>query len=78
MKSEDALREAEERGASAVPAQLQKVETLVLLARDEEAMHLLLELLKKGLSLEDVELALDLAELRRDPRYVQAVAGLKK
>ena len=77
-ESEDALREAEERGASAVPAQLQKVETLVLLARDEEAMHLLLELLKKGLSLEDVELALDLAELRRDPRYVQAVAGLKK
>ncbi len=68
--AESAMREADRLGASSMPSQLKKTQTLVLLGRPEEALVLLLELRTKGLSSEDVDVAIDLRDLRRDPRYL--------
>lgn len=68
--AEAALKKAEEFGASGVPSQLKRVQTLVLLGRSMEALPLLIELRHKGLSAKDVELAIDLRQLRTDPGYL--------
>jgi tetratricopeptide (TPR) repeat protein len=70
-KAEAALRTAEARGASELQSQFKRVQVLALLGRKEEAIRLLLECLDKGLSQTDVELALDLKGLIKDPRYLQ-------
>lgn len=75
--AEDALHHADQLGATGMPSQFRKVQALALLGRREEALLLLLNCLSSGQSLEDVELAIDLGDLRRDPRYVRAVAALR-
>lgn len=72
-EAETALQNAEKRGASDLPSQFKKVQVLVLLGQRNDALTLLLECLKKGLAPEQVALALDLKDLRTDPRYVQAI-----
>lgn len=65
-----ALRQADSLGASNIPSQLKKVQTLVLVGRSDEALPLLIALRQKGLSQEDVDMAIDLRELRRNPLYL--------
>jgi hypothetical protein len=48
---------------------LVKAEALALLGRKEEALRLVLDGFDHGLSTVDVELALDLKEIRADSRY---------
>ncbi len=76
-KAVSEIASAESRGADDLQSQFLKVQTLVLLGRREEAMRLLLTCLRKGLSPVFVELALDLKDLRTDPRYI-AQAGRSK
>jgi tetratricopeptide (TPR) repeat protein len=75
--AEDALYHAKELGASGMPSQFRKVQALALLGRREEALNILLDCVRNGQSLEDVELAIDLGDLRRDPRYLQTVAAVR-
>jgi hypothetical protein len=45
------------------------------LGRKEEALDLVLKLIDQGLSVADVELALDLKEVHADPRYRRHIAA---
>jgi tetratricopeptide (TPR) repeat protein/tRNA A-37 threonylcarbamoyl transferase component Bud32 len=71
-EAESALRSADALGSNSVPSQLKKAQILALLGRRDDALNLLVDLLGKGLSTEDVDLAADLSELRKDPRYQRA------
>jgi Tfp pilus assembly protein PilF len=73
-ESESALAAADTNGAGDLQSQFRKVQVLSLLGRRREALELLLACLDKGLSPADVELALDLKELRTDPKYRNRVA----
>ncbi len=55
--------------------QFTKAQTLAVLGRKQEALDLVLKLLDQGLSTVDVDLALDLKQLRADPRYRQRIAA---
>jgi eukaryotic-like serine/threonine-protein kinase len=74
VEAEAAIRNAEEKGARDAKSQLEKAEALALLGRKDEAVELVLDCLRKGISKVEVELALDLAEVRVDPRYRNYVA----
>ena len=63
-----AERSIDERG------QFYKVQALAVLGRKEEALELLLKCFDQGRSINDIELALDLKELRADPRFRRHVA----
>jgi len=69
----DHIQKAESLGATDPKSQLEKAEALALLGRKEEALQLVLECMRKGISTVEVELALDLKEIRTDPRYSQFV-----
>jgi len=68
-EAEADLKTAAQTGSANPHAQLVKAEALALLGRKEEALRLVLDCLDHGLSTEDVELALDLKEVRDDVRY---------
>jgi len=76
-EAEDALRNAEINGASDLPSQFKKVQVLALLGRKDDAVTLLSECVKHGLATTEVDLALDLQEVRRDPRYLRTIAEAK-
>jgi tetratricopeptide (TPR) repeat protein len=76
--AEDDIRKAEARGATDAKSQLEKAEALALLGRKEEALNLVLDCLRKGISTVEVELALDLKEVRADSRYRSYVAANSK
>ena len=78
QEAEKALHAAELNGASDLQSQFRKVQVLALLGRRAEALDLLLACLDRGLAPADVELALDLKNLRSDPRYISRVARLGK
>jgi eukaryotic-like serine/threonine-protein kinase len=61
-----------------VDSQLYIAQALVLMNRREEALSLLLKCMEEGLSPVDVDNALDLASLQKDPRYLEQVARLRK
>jgi tetratricopeptide (TPR) repeat protein len=63
------LQAAQERGADDVVSQFLKAQTMAVIGRKEEAVQLVLACLTRGLSPVDVELALDLKEVRADSRY---------
>ena len=65
---------AESRGATDVESQFMKVQTLAVLGKKEDATKLLLVCMNRGLSPAEVNLALDLKDIRKDPRYVSQVA----
>jgi tetratricopeptide (TPR) repeat protein len=77
-QAETALRTAEARGSSDLPSQFKRVQVLALLGRREDAFQLLLKCLENGLSPADIELALDLKDLRNDRRYRDFVARKKQ
>jgi tetratricopeptide (TPR) repeat protein len=68
------MENAEKNGASDVHSKFMKVQALAVLGRKQEALPLLLECIKGGITESDVDLAIDLKDLRRDPRYLAAVA----
>ena len=74
-EAEKSLQNAELRGASDVPAQFKKAQVLAVLGKKDEALQQVLDCLAKGLSHTEVDLALDLKEVRNDARYKRAVAG---
>jgi tetratricopeptide (TPR) repeat protein len=65
-----ALQQAEALGASSMQSQFKKVQTLALLGKTADALDLLVTLRQSGLSTQDVDLAIDLTELRKTPRYL--------
>ena len=48
---------------------------MALLGKKDEALRLVLECLNRGLSRVEVDLAIDLADLRLDPRYRNRTAA---
>jgi tetratricopeptide (TPR) repeat protein len=74
-EAESAMLKAQELGSTDLHSQLIKAQALALVGKKGEALDLVLDCLKKGLSQTQVELALDLKEVRTDPRYLRAVAA---
>jgi serine/threonine protein kinase/Tfp pilus assembly protein PilF len=68
--ADDDLKKAEQHGATDVASQLMISQALAVLGRKEEALNLLLSCIDRGLSTEEVDLALDLKEIQKDPRYL--------
>jgi tetratricopeptide (TPR) repeat protein len=68
------LRQAERRGATDLESQFTKAQALALLGKQEDALQLVLACLDRGLAPVEINLALDLKDVRLDPRYKQAVA----
>ena len=77
-QAEADLETAEARGAGDVESQFTKSQALALLGRKQEALQLVLSCIDKGLSVVEVQLALDLKEVRQDPRYLRRIAQLEK
>jgi serine/threonine protein kinase/Tfp pilus assembly protein PilF len=71
------IRNAETHGAKDVQSQFMITQALAVLGKKEDALKLLLACMDKGLSPVQVDLALDLKEIRKDPRYVSRVAKLQ-
>ena len=79
-KAEEAkkdLKKATDQGAKDVKSQLMMAQALALLGEKEEALALLLSCIDQGLSPVEVDLALDLKSLRKDPRYLARVSKLQ-
>jgi tetratricopeptide (TPR) repeat protein/tRNA A-37 threonylcarbamoyl transferase component Bud32 len=72
-EAESDLKAADERHYDQ-RAQFVKAQALAVMGRKEEALQLVLNCLDQGLSAVDVELALDLKEIRADPRYRRRIA----
>jgi tetratricopeptide (TPR) repeat protein len=72
----EALRKAGELKATDVASQFTKAQALALLGEEDEALRLVLACLDQGLSQVEVDLALDLTQVRLDPRYRERVAKL--
>jgi tetratricopeptide (TPR) repeat protein len=68
--AESDIRESEKRKTEDVESRFLVTQALALMGRKQEALKLLLWCMDKGLSPEEVNLALDLKDLRKDPRYV--------
>ncbi len=68
------LKQADALGGGDARAQFLKVQALAVLGRRDDALVLLLKCLDQGITPLDVELALDLKELRTDPRYRRRIA----
>ena len=71
------IRNAETQGAKDVQSQFMITQALTLLGKKEDALKLLLACMDKGLSPVEVDLAVDLKEIRKDPRYISRVAKLQ-
>jgi tetratricopeptide (TPR) repeat protein len=74
-RARDALAAAESRGAADLPSQFKKVQVLMLLGEKSEALELLLQCLDRGLMPVEVDMALDLRDLRSEPDYRRRVAN---
>jgi tetratricopeptide (TPR) repeat protein/tRNA A-37 threonylcarbamoyl transferase component Bud32 len=68
-EAEAALRKAEEAGASSVQDQFVRAQTLAVLGRKAEAIEVLSDCVRRGLSQVEIGLALDLKEIREDPAW---------
>jgi tetratricopeptide (TPR) repeat protein len=68
-QAETAIQKAEELGAGSVEEQFLKAQALAVLGRKEEAVHLVLQCLDRGLSAVEVQYALDLRYVLADARY---------
>jgi predicted Zn-dependent protease len=67
------MAKAESQGATDVESQFMKVQTLAALGKKEDATRLLLICMDRGLSTAEVDLAVDLKDIRKDPRYLSLV-----
>ncbi len=72
-EAESDLRAASERSVDE-RGMFYKVQALAVLGRKEEALELLLQCIDRGRNLTEIEMALDLKELRADPRFLRHVA----
>jgi eukaryotic-like serine/threonine-protein kinase len=70
------IRTAEERGATRVDAQFVKAQALAALGNKQEALELILVCLDRGLSPVQADYAMDLKDVRADPRYRKRVAEI--
>ena len=68
------LATAATKGDITTYGKLMKAQALVLLGHKDEAVQLVIDCFDHGISSVDVELALDLKEVREDPRYRQRIA----
>jgi eukaryotic-like serine/threonine-protein kinase len=75
--AEMSLRQAESHGAGDMQSQFKQAQVLALLGKKEEALRQVLDCMSKGLSPAEVDLALDLNEVRKDPRYKRQLALAK-
>ena len=64
---------AEAKGAADVQAQFTKAQALAVIGRKAEAIDVLVSCVNRGLAPVEVQLALDLAEIRTDRRYLQRI-----
>lgn len=71
------MARAKELGVNDVDSRFMFVQALTLLGRKEEALQLLLTCIDNGLAPLNVDLALDLAGIRKDPRYLSHIAKLR-
>lgn len=69
--AEEALKKAEEAGASSVQDQFTRAQTLAVLGRKSEAIDVLLTCVRRGLSQVEIGLALDLKDIREDPDWLR-------
>ena len=76
-ESEMTLNTAESRGAADVESQFVKAQALAVLGRKGEAISLLVSCVRRGLSPVEIQLALDLKEVRSDPRFLQQIAKVQ-
>lgn len=60
---------AEKQGATDVESQLTKAQTVLLMGHRDEALEIVLKCMDRGLSPANVDLAVDLKDIRNDPRY---------
>jgi tetratricopeptide (TPR) repeat protein len=71
------LRQADLHGAADVESQFTKAQALAVLGKKEEAIKLVIACMGKGLNPLEIRLALDLRDVRLDPRYKSAEAKLR-
>ena len=76
-KSQLSLREAELHGAADMQSQFKKAQVLAVLGNRKEALRQVLECMAKGLSPAEVDLSVDLKEVRGDPGYKSQVAQIR-
>ena len=71
------IKNAEAQNANDVESRFYIVQALALLGRKEDALKLLLWCMDNHLSPVEVDLALDLKDLRKDPRYLSKLAKME-
>jgi eukaryotic-like serine/threonine-protein kinase len=74
QEAETDMKTAEARGATDLESQFTKAQALALLGDKQQALDLVLSCVEAGLSPVEVELALDLGEVRADARYRKLAA----
>jgi eukaryotic-like serine/threonine-protein kinase len=68
---------AKAQGTGELESQFMLVQAMALLGKKEDALQLLLKCMDRGLAPIEVEAALDLGGLRKDPRYISRVQKLR-
>jgi eukaryotic-like serine/threonine-protein kinase len=68
--AESDIRNADANGATEVASRFMIVQALALMGKKKEALSLLLWCIDNGLSSDEVNMALDLKDLRNDPAYL--------
>jgi tetratricopeptide (TPR) repeat protein len=76
-EAEADIKNAEIQGAKDVQSQFMITQALAVLGKKEDALKLLLACMNQGLSPVQVNLAIDLKDIRRDPRYLSLIAKLQ-
>ncbi|HEY4010958.1 MAG TPA: protein kinase [Acidobacteriaceae bacterium] len=71
------IKNAEAQGANDVESRFYIAQALALLGRKEDALKMLLWCMDNGLAPVEVDLALDLKDLRKDPRYLARVSRVQ-
>ena len=68
-EAEEDITQATSRGASDVESEFTKAQAYAVLGQRDRALRLVLDCLKRGLSEVEVDLAVDLREIRSDPDF---------
>jgi serine/threonine protein kinase/predicted Zn-dependent protease len=77
-RAEAALNNARSHANFDLETQFMAVQALAVLGRTEEAIALLLICMERGLSLNEIDLAIDLKQIQKDPRYAAEVVKLER
>lgn len=72
------LTNADAFGETDVESQFMKVQALAVLGKSHDALNLLIDCINRGLSPIEVQMALDLKDLQKDPRYIAYIATKQK